>query len=268
MQEMQYAGWARKKKDKTPVSHYVSRLSSERPEDLKAYAEIVQYRGGIRGPKDVKLREWKPRLDLLDIETRQFYVRGLLMYDGKSFSEMLTHERNLGYCSQPRTLQRRLDLLVSQRLARRDPPRGGRGVRGVYYFIGPSKLLMPEGVLMPEVFQILRGYIDEGSDENDKKQRLASILEFLVIRFGAGLTSLLRRLLVARKEMPDDKLFKAINEETYWLDVNVDFVALRMLWKEYPSLAEGALDIFEKRSQEQRGLKLDVLLYSRIASGQ
>lgn len=269
MAKMQYAGRNRKKAEKIPASHYVDRLFMEDRPDFDSYLEIVQYKGGIRRPKDSLLNEWAPRFNLVDPGCRQFYVRGLLTYQGWNFSAMFQNEKNLKYVVSENTLERRLNLLIAQGLVYREPPRGGRGIRGKYFFRRPSEMLDDSGIHFPQVIESMREYIEESGNDAEKKNRLADLLEMLTLEFGAMLASLLKRLAVAEEDILDSKLFKTMNNESYGLDVHIDFTAMRLLLKEYPDFAEDALEVYMGRLVKDKSVKLrpPILAWLREVGG-
>jgi hypothetical protein len=223
----------------------------EKKTELSALQEILQYSGGIRGPEDGARDKWTQRFNLLDAGCKQFHIRGILDYQGKSWTEIFHLEKRNHWVGSEHTLDRRLNLLVAQELAMRDPPSRGRGHRGKYYFTMPHAMLKGiDGhptVPMSEMIGDVRHYVESGSSREEKAQKIADILELLVLNFACGLDLLLRRLVMAKKSIHEKELFRTMNNESYELDLLTDFVAMRILMIEFPDLAQESLKAFEER---------------------
>lgn len=99
---------------------------------------------------------------------------------------------------------------------------------------------------MPDLIVTIRNYVESGMTDEEKAQRIADVLERLVLNFASGLSLVLRRL-ASKKSIHERALFDTMNNESYELDLHMDFVAMRIIIKEFPELAERSLSIFEER---------------------
>jgi len=108
-------------------------LAQNNKGEYDALEKIMHYQGD-KGKAPPWVVIWGYRISQVSPDAWLLYLNGLHSYQGKSFTEILKAERKARRLREPRTLDKRLKLLMSHELAYRRPREGGRGRRGKYYF--------------------------------------------------------------------------------------------------------------------------------------